>query len=134
MHDVLEDRLSRHIPSDSDSESAGPSERGGETLNASGWSIVLGLFGAGATFAFVPLFRALCSDALREYAHAAAEGVSGGMYAGKIAGLFIPRLQAFGFRSDMGSRLRHNLFTILFFSAGVSFTLLMTMVPPLDIP
>ncbi len=101
MHDVLEDRLSRHIPSDSDSESAGPSERGGETLNASGWYFL---------------------------------GVSIGMYAGKIAGLFIPRLQAFGFRSDMGSRLRHNLFTILFFSAGVSFTLLMTMVPPLDIP
>jgi hypothetical protein len=138
VHDVLEDRLSRHILPGSEQEEALLPRDGGESLNASGLyflavSIVLGFFGAGATFAFVPLFRALCDDAMREYIHGVAEGVSGGMYAGKIAGLFIPQLQAFGFRSDLGSRLRHNLFTILFFSLGVCFTLLTTLVPPLNI-
>jgi hypothetical protein len=83
--------------------------------------------------AWIPLFQLLKENTLGDYMHSFVEGLSGGMYAGKIAGLnidkketkkkiskkkkkkykkkgtFIPRLHAFGFRAQV-SLLFYDLF------------------------
>ncbi len=77
--------MSRHVSHEDGSLL--PADPDGDTLHSRGLyfvcvSIFLGLCGAGCTFAFVPMFRALCANPYRVYLHGLAEGVSGGMYAG----------------------------------------------------
>ena len=134
--DMLDDRVSKHL--DSETLLQVHDTPGGDTLNVRGLqffvlSVFLGLFGCGITFAFVPVFKLFCANPeATRYIHGFVEGFSSGMYCGKVA-TFVPKLQGFGFRSDMRSRVVNTQLSVGLFTLGIITMMLASLIPRLNI-